>query len=53
MMWFLWFLATVIFVLFILILFLLNFYRDPEREIPEGSNIVAPADGKIISMLDT
>lgn len=34
-------------------LFLLNFYRDPERKIPKGSNIVSPADGKVISILDT
>lgn len=36
-----------------LILFLLNFYRDPDRKIPKGSNIVSPADGKIISIIDT
>ncbi len=35
----------------ILFLFLLNFYRDPERKIPKGNNIVSPADGKIIRIL--
>ncbi|MEK6948722.1 MAG: phosphatidylserine decarboxylase, partial [Nanoarchaeota archaeon] len=34
-----------------LALFLINFYRDPERKIPSGNNIVSPADGKIISIL--
>ena len=37
----------------LLALFLLNFYRDPERRIPKGSNIVAPADGRVISIIDT
>ena len=36
----------------LIVLFLINFYRDPEREIPKGKNIVAPADGKIISILE-
>jgi phosphatidylserine decarboxylase len=35
----------------LLVLFLLQFYRNPERIIPEGSNIVSPADGKIIKIL--
>jgi len=35
------------------VLFLLNFYRDPERKIPKGSNIVSPADGKVISIIKT
>ena len=39
--------------LILIILFLLNFYRDPERKIPKGSNITAPADGKVISIIDT
>ncbi len=30
--------------------FTLFFFRDPERNIPEGSYILAPADGKIISI---
>ena len=33
--------------------FLLNFYRDPERKIPKGSNIVSPADGKVIRIIGT
>ena len=33
-------------------IFLLNFYRDPRREIPFGKNsIVSPADGKVISIV--
>lgn len=44
--------TTVIFAaVLLLMLFLLNFYRDPKREIPKGSSIVAPADGKVISIL--
>ncbi len=37
----------------LLILFLLNFYRDPKRRIPKGSSIVAPADGRVISIIST
>lgn len=34
---------------FIFVIFLLFFFRDPEREVPEGKNLVlAPADGKVI-----
>ncbi|HLC59816.1 MAG TPA: phosphatidylserine decarboxylase [Candidatus Nanoarchaeia archaeon] len=33
--------------------FLLNFYRDPKRTIPTGNNIVSPADGRVISIIDT
>jgi phosphatidylserine decarboxylase len=34
-----------------LFLFTLNFFRDPERTIPQGSDIVlSPADGKIIAV---
>ncbi|HBR22063.1 MAG TPA: phosphatidylserine decarboxylase family protein [Nitrospiraceae bacterium] len=34
---------------FILTVFMLYFFRDPERQIPDGENIfVSPADGKII-----
>lgn len=34
---------------FILTLFMVYFFRDPERTIPEGDNIfVSPADGKVI-----
>ncbi|MBI3035003.1 phosphatidylserine decarboxylase [Candidatus Woesearchaeota archaeon] len=48
-----WFLLSAIAVILLVILFLLNFYRDPKRQIPKGNNIVAPADGKIISIIDT
>jgi len=37
----------------LLILFLINFYRDPKRNIPKGNNIVSPADGKIMRILTT
>lgn len=40
-------------VILLVILFLLNFYRDPKRIIPKGYNIVAPADGRVISIIDT
>lgn len=34
--------------------FTLNFFRDPERKIPQGENlIISPADGKIISIRET
>ncbi len=46
-----WLITVVLAVVLLLILFLINFYRDPERKIPKGKNIVAPADGKIISIL--
>ncbi len=48
--------AILIFIFFITLLimvFLLNFYRDPKRAIPEGNNIVSPADGTIISIIGT
>ena len=35
----------------LIVLFLINFYRDPKRKIPSGSNAVSPADGKIINIL--
>lgn len=37
----------------LVVLFLVNFYRDPKRAIPKGNNIVAPADGKVISIIKT
>jgi len=35
-----------------LIFWRLWFLRDPERAIPEGDNIVSPADGKIIKIIE-
>ena len=47
-------LLTIFMILVLLIiLFLLNFYRDPKRKIPKGDNIVAPADGRVISVINT
>lgn len=46
-------LVLVVIVILMLILFLVNFYRDPKRSIPSGNNIVAPADGRIISIINT
>ncbi|MGD0884530.1 MAG: phosphatidylserine decarboxylase family protein [Thermodesulfovibrionales bacterium] len=38
---------------FVLTLFMIYFFRDPERNIPEGDNIlVSPADGKVILIRD-
>ncbi|MGZ7067199.1 MAG: archaetidylserine decarboxylase [Methanobacterium sp.] len=38
------------FIIFSLIAFLMQFFRDPERKIPEGKGvIVAPADGRILT----
>ena len=34
----------------ILALFCLNFFRDPEREIPLGPVAVSPADGKVVAV---
>lgn len=39
--------------LFLLTLFVLFFFRDPERAVPEGKDlIVSPADGKVIVVKD-
>ena len=38
-------------VILVLILFVLHSYRDPERTVPPGNNLVSPADGKIIRIL--
>ena len=46
-----WLAIVFILILLLLALFLLNFYRNPERKIPHGNNIVSPADGKIIGIL--
>ena len=34
--------------LYLLAAFCLWFFRDPEREIPQGSHAVSPADGKVV-----
>ena len=34
-----------------LLFYLFIFLRDPERKIPSGNNITAPADGKVISII--
>lgn len=35
----------------LLLVFSLNFFRDPERKIPEGeNNIISPADGKVTAV---
>lgn len=40
-----------VFIFITLFLFSLFFFRDPEREVPEGENLIlAPADGKVILM---
>jgi len=38
-------------IVLLIAIFLLNFYRDPKRKIPEGNNIVSPADGRIIKII--
>ncbi|MBI2541653.1 phosphatidylserine decarboxylase [Candidatus Woesearchaeota archaeon] len=48
-----WILNILIGVILAVILFLINFYRDPKRIIPEGNSIVSPADGKIINIINT
>lgn len=42
----------IILALFVIV-FTLNFFRDPERKIPQGDNIiVSPADGKVLIVKD-
>ena len=36
---------------YILAAFCLYFFRDPEREIPQGAVAVAPADGKVVAVV--
>lgn len=47
---------AILFVLFVLLVFLVLFHqwslRDPEREIPEGKNLVSPADGTVIKVME-
>lgn len=47
------FLLIVVYISLLLFLFSLYFFRDPNRKIPAGENLlVSPADGKIISIKD-
>lgn len=34
------------------ILFLAQFHRDPKRNIPQGNNIISPADGWVVGIVD-
>jgi phosphatidylserine decarboxylase len=37
----------------VLTLFIVNFFRDPERVVPPGDDLVtAPADGKVVAIVD-
>lgn len=36
---------------YILALFCLNFFRDPDRQVPEGPVAVSPADGKVVAVV--
>src|SRR5215470_1795756 len=36
---------------YLLALFCLNFFRDPEREVPAGPYAVSPADGKVVAVV--
>ena len=36
---------------FILAVFCLNFFRDPDRVVPEGPVAVSPADGKVVAVV--
>ena len=48
-----WFLILIGIIALVIASFLLNFYKDPKRNIPKGNNIVSPADGRIINILKT
>lgn len=38
---------------FLALLFVLNFFRDPERTVPEGEGvIVSPGDGKVVEIIE-
>ena len=48
-----WWLAGPLFAvpLVLLALFCLNFFRDPDREVPHGPVAVSPADGKVMAVV--
>ena len=39
-------------VLAVLTLFLLYFFRDPKRILPENDGFLSPADGKVVQIID-
>jgi len=46
--------TTLSVILLILFFFMLNFFRDPERDIPEGEGLfLSPADGKVVTAEQT
>jgi phosphatidylserine decarboxylase len=46
-------LTTLSVILGVLTIFVISFFRDPEREIPEGEGIVvSPADGRVVKVQD-
>ena len=48
----LWFIATICILILILFLFWkIVFLRNPDRMIPEGNDLVAPADGKVVDVI--
>src|SRR6186997_503691 len=38
------------FPLYVLAAFCLWFFRDPERQVPQGAHAVSPADGKVVAV---
>lgn len=46
-------LIKIVFLIFFLIFWKFYFLRNPKRKIPAGNNIVSPADGKIMHVLDS
>jgi len=48
-----WLILLTVIITALFALFLINFYKDPKRSIPKGNNIVAPADGRIIRIVNT
>ena len=48
-----WAIAIILAFILFVIIFFINFYRDPKRKTPKGNIIVAPADGRVISIIKT